>query len=268
MLDDLKSICDGLGVRLFLSGGTLLGAVRHHGYIPWDDDIDVMLLRSDYEKLLASFPKHPYLEIRSHRNTVDYPFAFASLCDTRTVKVERKLRKRHTSLLCLNIDIFPIDACPSDAEEQTECFRRVASFGSALKCATYRFGVGKGLLSTIRKNLGILSYRVGEIFGFVSAGRILRDWERLCTSVASPDSQSVGVLAIDHYGIREVNRLEDYSSSVTVEFEGRQCLAPVGYMNYLHNLYGADCLELPSPEKRVSHHESDCYWRDGQPTNE
>lgn len=260
LLDELLRICSNLNIRVFLCGGTLLGAVRHHGFIPWDDDMDVMMFREDYEKLLQGFSRRGHYELRSYHTTPDYPFLYASLCDTRTIKVERNLRDRYTEALCVNIDIFPIDLLSGDASFG-RCFKKVSAFDDALKCSTYCFGKGTGRISTIRKNLGILVYR---LFGGCFASnpkRILQRWDHFCTSQGSPSSTFAAILAIDHYGAREVNLLTEYSASISVEFEGRQCFAPSGYMGYLHKLYGKDCLELPPPEKRVTHHESDCFWR-------
>lgn len=262
LLDELMRVCKEIGVTPFLSGGTMLGAVRHKGFIPWDDDVDIMLFREDYEKLLASFPNHDHFELRSYHTTPDYPFLYASLCDTRTIKIERNLRRRYTELLGVNLDLFPIDSIPEDDGIATECFRNVARFDSVLKCATYRFGSGKGVWGSIRKNIGIFLCRVVECFGIRIQRRILSRWDRFCSSRAEKSSH-VAIMTIDHYGTKEINLAADYFPPVMTLFEGRLCPAPRETMRYLHNLYGEDCLELPPPEKRVTHHESDCYWKDG-----
>lgn len=108
ILDHIDAFCKEHDIRYSLSSGTLLGAVRHGGYIPWDDDVDIMMPREDYEKFLKLFRKYntfPYLELVDFKQNKDYVLPFAKVHDVRTLVKE----DWQYADLGVNIDIFPID---------------------------------------------------------------------------------------------------------------------------------------------------------------
>lgn len=113
LLLEFRRVCDLFGLRYYLTAGTLLGAVRHKGFIPWDDDIDVAMPRSDYDKLarLASqyvSKKYVYQEYRTERN---FPYYFAKLRE-RGTQVEEPILRTIQMEQGYYIDIFPLDRCP------------------------------------------------------------------------------------------------------------------------------------------------------------
>lgn len=103
--------CTKHELRYFISGGTLIGAIRHKGFIPWDDDIDIMMLREDYEKFIVLYSqedKSPY-HLYSHNQLHSYPYPFAKMDDSRTILKEDI---NEAMVFGVNIDIFPIDIAP------------------------------------------------------------------------------------------------------------------------------------------------------------
>ena len=103
----LDKICKENNIKYYLSSGTLLGAIKYKGFIPWDDDIDVVLFRSDYLKLIDVLGKNDEkYKILSIYNTEDYYYPFAKLVDTRTVLIENSKKIKDMGVY---IDIFPID---------------------------------------------------------------------------------------------------------------------------------------------------------------
>lgn len=140
ILDAIDSFCIGKNITYWLCGGTLLGAVRHKGYIPWDDDIDIMMPRTDYERFIVEFKGFDYLKVISHNTDESYPFAFATVNDTRTWKKETRLRKKYAKNICVNVDVFPIDSLPDDQKEIKRIFKRVKWYGDCLQMATYQLG--------------------------------------------------------------------------------------------------------------------------------
>lgn len=259
-LDFFAKVCEDNGLTYFISGGALLGALRHKGFIPWDDDIDVMMPRKDYDKLFDVFPRDSYYKVKDIRNTENYPMPFATLDDTRTFKKERKMRDKYTECLCVNIDIFPIETVPESPEEIKTLYKKIAIQGNKLQCAVYKFGKGQGFLKTIRKNIGILCFRILEALGIISVKKIIEEFIAIGTKYNGIDSRLCGVTLIAHYGEKEVNVKADYLPSVKVPFEGKMYNAPKCYNSYLSQLYG-NYMTLPPKEKQKTHHTSDCYWR-------
>lgn len=117
ILKFVHRFCRDNNLRMFLSYGTLLGAIRHKGFIPWDDDVDIMMPRKDYEILLKSFPEHPRYKLQCIKNDPKYTKAFATINDIRTFKEEYTIRNKFNKNLCINIDIFPFDTFPDDNQE-------------------------------------------------------------------------------------------------------------------------------------------------------
>jgi len=115
LTDSIDAFCKEKGLRYSLSGGSLLGAVRHKGFIPWDDDVDVLMPRPDYERFIQEFNgTHPYYRVENYRNVPDYPVIFSKLVDKRT-----KLKERKNSMICFGVfvDLFAVDGQPSDYNE-------------------------------------------------------------------------------------------------------------------------------------------------------
>ena len=113
MLDEVERICKKYGLKYFADSGTLIGAVRHQGYIPWDDDIDLAMLREDYETFLKVAPGElkEHLVLQTPYREKNYLRAHAQLRNSRTTGCSREDRKAGYN--CgIFIDIFPLDAMP------------------------------------------------------------------------------------------------------------------------------------------------------------
>lgn len=114
ILNEFAKICENNNLQYALDSGTLLGAVRHNGFIPWDDDIDVVMPRKDYEKFLSILLNKPpkYYGLWSIHNYHNYPYFFAKMIDTRTTLTEEQFK--HMQPGGVYIDIFPIDGMPKN----------------------------------------------------------------------------------------------------------------------------------------------------------
>ena len=112
MITFLEEICKKYNIQYFLDSGSLLGAIRHQGFIPWDDDLDIILFREDYDKLVTLLQNtYPY-KVIDHHYTEGYIMPFAKLVDSTTKLVNNKIIE--TNELGLFIDLFPIDNIPDN----------------------------------------------------------------------------------------------------------------------------------------------------------
>ncbi|MBQ3446230.1 MAG: LicD family protein, partial [Synergistaceae bacterium] len=122
ILDAVVGFCGENGIKCWLNAGTLLGAVRHKGYIPWDDDVDLAMLRPDYDKFMASFNNHnDRYKFVCYENDPESFTHFGKVFDTSTVLYEPNEKGER---LCVYADIFVMDNSPSDEESRRKMFRR------------------------------------------------------------------------------------------------------------------------------------------------
>lgn len=234
MLVMFDQYCNDNGLRYFMVGGTLLGAVRHKGFIPWDDDIDLVMPRSDYERLLALSPRIDGAELKSFENDSEYRLPYMKLFSTRTTLVEQD---PWFYLGGLFLDIFPLDAVPSDVN---------AHLGR-LKKLQRQWAWHVRILPAGKRLPIALFYRY-----FFRTASLLRRFDAYCRSAGASDSEQV-MNSYGVYGAREVSRRANFAGHVMLEFENHMFRAPIGYDEYLHGVYG-DYMKLPPEEKRVSNH--------------
>ena len=231
-------------LRYYMIGGTMLGAARHQGIIPWDDDIDIGMPRSDYEKLLGLLEKPvDHYVVESPRTTGrDYPYGIAKLYDINTSMTElaRKNVKKG-----VYIDIFPLDGIGNTLEEAQENYKRIdrANVLLAMKISTYRKE------RKWWKNFAVFTG------GFlpVSAKRLSLKLDRLCAALDFDACAYVGNLQ-STYRSREILPKELFGSPTFYQFEGIMAYGPEKYDEYLTALY-KDWRKLPPEDKRHSAHD-------------
>lgn len=238
-------VCSKLKLRYYLLGGTLLGAVRHHGFIPWDDDIDVGMPRDDYEVFLqkaqALLPQ--YLFVQSIYSDVEYVMPFAKIRNCNTAFIE-------TSVNHLNInhgvfiDVFPLDNYPTDPNEQKKLDRKAALLNERIAMVFNH--KEKRSWKTRIKQLAIRLY-------CPSLKCAIHKREALFRSVP------VGELVVNHggaWGKKEIVPAKWYAEGTDLTFEGVQVKGPAQYKKWLTQVYG-DYMQLPPVEKRMTHHYAD-----------
>lgn len=253
VLRAFDQICRKNGLTYFCGGGTAIGAVRHHGIIPWDDDIDLFMPRPDYDRFLsltAEMDLGDY-EVLTPWNTLNYPFHFSKMCNRHTTLVEEADTPCVTGLF---IDIFPLDGTASDLDEAIRLKRRFRKISNRLEAiSTHNTFLEYLSLLKNRKEWGRFATKtLGFFFRSSLRKYLLGQMERICRKYDYQSAENV-VVYCGVYDEREIYPKAWVSGQVEMEFEGLMVPLSVGYDQYLRQFFG-DYMQLPPEEKRVSHH--------------
>ena len=252
MLKYFDALCRQHNLRYFLSGGTLLGAVRHQGFIPWDDDIDVMMPRPDYQRLLqlTGSAEHPrYRFLMDDGNAYSTPYLRLLDTDTEVHAVSYSI----ATVPHLFLDIFPIEGLPDDEKQCRAFYKKMRMYDIMYRAVRKKqFMPGERLQA-----LKVVVRACARLTGGSSAW--CRRFDRAAQKIEFGTTTHAGVCLIAHYGAREMMPTEVFQGSIPVRFEDAEFPAPVGYDRYLSGLYH-DYMQLPPEEKRVSLHRLTCHY--------
>ena len=248
ILRTFASFCETNGLTYYLAYGTLIGAIRHQGYIPWDDDIDVIMPRADYEKFISTFSNERY-KVFCPEYDKSCPFTYGKLYDGYTHIDECTTRKFNIGL---NIDLFILDGLPSDKKESSEHIKKNSFWINVLEIKKIAFVKKRGLLKNV------------ELFLLKSlVSPIPYNWVR--NKIVNIDRRykfgDTGFCAdLCYAGALRLNK-DLFETGNKGIFEGREYSIPKGYDEWLKSYYG-NYMELPPVEKRVTHHYYKAYLKD------
>ena len=252
MMKCIHEYCEANNIRYSLSGGSLIGVVRHKGYIPWDDDIDIMLPRPDYDKFVHSFnsTQNRYRLI-SCETDKDYFQPYAKVVDTQTKLVEHYDKKMKS--LGVYIDVFPIDGLPDDDEKRIAYWHKLFKLRNLMSC-TYEKSLNseKGIKKILRKIIFYLSH----IFPANFAAKRLNSYVR--KQYDFDKSKYVGCIVFG-YGMKEEVPHSFYEKLTDMDFENLKLKASEENYIYLSNIYG-DYMKLPPEDQRKTRHHAEAYF--------
>lgn len=244
LLQEVDRICSKCGIRYNMVGGTMLGAIRHKGYIPWDDDADVGLLRSEYEK----FREACKTELDSDR------FYFQDIRDTKGYRWGYgKLRRKNTQFVRLNQEDMPyeqgvfIDVFPFDNVPDNYCLRRLHK----LTCFVLRKFMWSQIGAESEKN-PIKKY-VYKLMRKVPEHILINWYEKLISINADKDTEQVRILTFPApkktFGFYK----KWYMQVARYDFENITLTGAEEWNEYLTYKFGEDYMELPPEEERKAH---------------
>lgn len=239
------SFCVENNIKYFLSHGTLLGAVRYKKFIPWDDDVDVLVPREDYNRIIKLFQDNERYRLFAYEKNSNYRFPYAKLCDMTTLKAETGFNNGLE--LGLDMDIFPLDSWDNDLETAKKEVRSLSNARLCLGLAKLRKPDSANPIKRVIKGFVMLFCKMLGSEYFVK--KIINESQKN----QNKSSAYLGNKAWCVYGEKDIIPASVFEDSVEIEFEGQKFPAPKDYDKYLTCLYG-DYLPEPPKEKQKTHH--------------
>lgn len=253
ILKDFIAVCEKHNLNYFICWGTAIGAVRHHGFIPWDDDIDVGMLRGDYEKFVKIAKKEmsDHYYVTTPKTMKNYASGVIKVQRLGTKFVPEFSRTMKCSL-CLHIDIFVFDNADEDVELLKKKINKVRTISKILfLCGSpYPEIPMKGILGKIAGAICFMAHYVFRIT-HLSIRMLYERMEKISKSANYKDTGSV----ICYNCLKPMQskmKMEDLFPLSEMDFEGIKVKLPGNYDKYLTNYYG-NYMEMPPEDKRVNH---------------
>lgn len=258
MAKEVKRICKVLGINYFLDSGTLLGAVRHKGFIPWDDDLDIGMLRSDYDRFVKEAPalldKKYFLQTWHSDSNFALPFAKVRLNGTAYIEEAAQFSLAHNGIY---VDVFPYDVYPQYTQKslkfRTDRLVHVAYKTCLLKKSGYKI-LSRQEGNIYKRTLRLMKYcLVKVVSSIVKREMLIKAYEKLCISHNQEETdyyyEQAGASAYGDWLIPK----KCFDSYVMLPFEDDAFQCPKSYDLYLKSVYG-NYMELPPEDKRANRH--------------
>lgn len=250
ILEQFINICHKEQLQYYVLGGTMLGAVRHKGFIPWDDDIDVALPRKDYEKFLdvaqKYLSKNYFLQTYITDNGI--PWNYAKIRDSNTTFIQKSLSKCNINH-GVYIDVFVLDYYPTHKIESIffDIYNRLLTF--RIRSTTYSSNKKYTILENIVRK--IISSVLKIIYP--NTVSVLKKRDKLFKSIKKSS------LLANHcgfWGKKEIVPIDWYGKGIDMQFENLIVKVPEYYDKWLTQVYG-NYMQLPPKEKQITHHRTD-----------
>jgi lipopolysaccharide cholinephosphotransferase len=253
---EIKRICDENNIEYFLDSGTLLGAVRHKGFIPWDDDMDIGMTRENYDKFIevAKTKLSGEYFLQTWETDKNYPMPFAKIRKNNTLFVEDNFEnaKIHQGIY---VDIFPYDYFPSSKRRQKRFWRK-KNFLSAMllmKCKSVKFKSNQNTFLKFILKLAMFTF-IKFIVCFYTKEHIVNKYSKLVCKYEEKGSglvyEQTQCYTFGHWVIPE----ECISGNVKMKFEDTYFSCPKNYDSYLTKIYGDYMTPPPEDKRSCGHH--------------
>lgn len=248
LLKCFTEICDILSIKYYLVCGSALGAVKYKGFIPWDDDVDVAMLRPDYERFLTEAPQYLPEEyfLQTYSSDAEYPNIFAKLRNSDTTYIEKSASKLNINH-GIYIDIFPLDGYPEDLKSGRKLERKKRIYKRLLSLV---FLPDKGWKK-------LIVYPMRFVLLRKRAAKLVRKYEKLIAACSVESSQMLANHG-NWQGKKDYSPKNWFGEGVYTEFEGLQVRIPSDFYSYLRRKYGEYMQDIPESEKTGHHYYTVC----------
>lgn len=247
IMDELDRVCRKHNIEYYMVGGTLLGSVRHTGFIPWDDDIDVVMYRTDLEKLEKLYHNGEFDSkyfLQTENTDEYYPLMTAKLRKNDTLFLEDCIDDNVKSHCGIFVDIFPLDDI-SDVNNSKVAKNagRISLLTTVIceKCG-YRYG--------IKSTTKIFA----DIVGLIGVKKLKQIRNKLMTAENGKGLEKATIYASNYGYVKQCRPKTVYAPAVDLPFEDKKYMAPNKYHDFLVQLFGENYMDLPPVEKRVTRH--------------
>lgn len=253
-LDAMKSIhavCVQEGINYYMIGGTLLGAIRHRGFIPWDDDIDIAMFRCDYERFKRIFKEHFSSDnyfLQSYDTDQDFRPAMLRVCIKGTYQ---DLRSEAHLKNCKNtyIDIFPLDNVPDEKTLQEKHAMELQKTDRLIELKLYHQYPNNSYLYILLKKIVSILLRIIPL-SYLQERRV-----RIMTRYADTETRNVSSTVSKYGYMKQVMDKRIYGVPTLYKFEDTEFYGVENYDAYLSHLFGQHYMQIPSEEKREKPHD-------------
>ena len=244
-MKDIHSFCVKHSIQYYCIAGTVLGAVRHGGFIPWDDDIDIAMTRENYERfriLFAEYNTDKYF-LQDYRSDNDFGLALMRVCIKGTY-IDWPAQNHLRNCKCAYIDIFPLDNVPENEILQTKQEKSIKLLNKLCHLKLYKVGETRNFINYIGKSF------IHTLLKVIPLRTLVRMKEKIMTAYDDCPSEYICSMQ-SHYSYKKQTISRSiYGSPTLIRFEDTQFYAPEHCETYLNKLYG-NYMELPPAEKRA-----------------
>lgn len=254
ILKDVHEFCVANNIKYTLQGGSLLGAVRHHGFIPWDDDIDISMPRPDYERFCDTYHSLRGYQLVCRERGTCY-LAFARVCEMEKTNVDCRLAPWTDHDTGVWIDVFPLDGADDDLEivgEEIKKMRKEWQRSLQIRRSYAKISDFHGFLPKMKQVVRKMIYSHQDHFdGYIDR----------CKRISFGSTLHYCNFAFLYYGLHEYHRNAVLDECILCDFEDAQFYIMKGFDEALKEKYG-NYMELPPLEKRIARHSFNIFlWK-------